>query len=99
MTAAIGPKIKNARTEKSSAGSNRRNGIIGNEGWIFAGIITVDKAAKLPKIAAPAKVMLLLVNRPSAILTTKDGHYASQLLNCTIMTILRKSHGVIELKP
>lgn len=74
MTAAIGPKIRNARIEKSSAGSNRRNGIIGNDGWIFAGIITVDSAAKLPKIAAPARVTLLLVNRPSAISTTKDGH-------------------------
>jgi hypothetical protein len=73
MTAAIGPKIKNARTENSSAGSNRRNGIIGNDGWIFAGMIIVESAARLPNAAAPARVTLFLANRASAILTTKTG--------------------------
>lgn len=87
MTAAIGPKTRNARTEKISAGSNRRNGIIGNGGWIFAGIVMVERAARLPNAAAPARVTLLLENRSSGIVTTKDAHYRSQLLNFSIMTI------------
>jgi hypothetical protein len=68
----MGPKIKNARTENTSAGSNRKKGIIGKAGWILAGIMTVERAAKLPKTAAPVRLTLLLANKPSANQTTKD---------------------------
>jgi len=88
MIAATGPKIRKARTEKISAGSNFRKGIIGKASWMLAGMITVESAAKLPNTAAPASVTLLLANKASVNLTTKDGHYRSRLLNFDIMTIL-----------
>ena len=87
-SAGIGPKIKNAKTENSSAGSNLRNGNIGNDGCIRAGSITVIRAARAPITAAPVRLTLRLENRLSTIQTIKAAHRKSQLLNCYFMTIL-----------
>jgi hypothetical protein len=67
IKAAIGPNIRKANTENSSAGSKRKNGSIGKNGWILAGMIISEIAARLPKIAAPVRPTLRFANNPSAI--------------------------------
>jgi hypothetical protein len=84
---AIGPKIRKAITENTSAGSKRKNGNMGNGGCILAGNTTVETAANPPNAAPPVKLTLRLANRASAMQTTESSHNKLELLNFSIMTI------------